>query len=71
MEVIPTAVSLTCYTGDAKEFMETPLQKLIDQIASGALHVQIGTACPFEEIVAAHKIMDENKAGGKIVMLMS
>ena len=69
MDAIPTAVSLTTYDGGAEDFMLTPLQELVEQVADGKLHVQIGRIFPFDEIVEAHRCMEENKAGGKIVML--
>jgi NADPH:quinone reductase-like Zn-dependent oxidoreductase len=69
MEAIPTAVSLTTYGGESEDFMRTPLQELVDQIARGTLHVQIGKTFHLDEIVEAHRCMEENKAGGKIVVL--
>jgi NADPH:quinone reductase-like Zn-dependent oxidoreductase len=49
--------------------MLTPLEKLAEQIAAGMLHVQIGRTFQLDEIVDAHRCMEENKAGGKIVVL--
>jgi len=69
MEVIPTAVSLTTYAGESEDFMRMPLQELVDQIAAGTLHIQIGKTFHLNEIVEAHRLMEENKAGGKIVVL--
>jgi len=69
MEVIPTAVSLTTYGGDAEDFMLTPLQDLVEKIAAGQLPVQIGKVFRLEQIADAHRCMEENKAGGKIVVL--
>jgi NADPH:quinone reductase-like Zn-dependent oxidoreductase len=69
MEVIPTAVSLTTYAGESEDFMRTPLQDLVEQIAAGTLHVQVGRTFHLDEIVEAHRCMEENKAGGKIVVL--
>jgi NADPH:quinone reductase-like Zn-dependent oxidoreductase len=69
MDVIPTAVSLTTYSGGANDFMLTPLEKLAEKIAAGTLHVQIGRTFRLDEIVEAHRCMEENKAGGKIVVL--
>jgi NADPH:quinone reductase-like Zn-dependent oxidoreductase len=69
MDAIPTAVSLTTYDGGAEDFMLTPLEKLAQQIATGQLHVQIGRTFRLDEIVEAHRSMEENKAGGKIVVL--
>lgn len=69
MDVIPTAVSLTTYAGESDDFMRMPLQELVDQIAAGTLHIQIGKTFHLSEIVEAHRLMEENKAGGKIVVL--
>ena len=69
METIPTAVSLTTYAGESEDFMRTPLDELVEQIATGTLHVQVGKVFHLDEIVEAHRCMEENKAGGKIVVL--
>jgi len=69
MEVIPVAVSLTTYAGEADDFMNMPLEELVEQIAAGNLHVQVGKVFHLDEIVEAHRCMEENKAGGKIVVL--
>jgi NADPH:quinone reductase-like Zn-dependent oxidoreductase len=69
MEAIPTAVNLTTYAGESQDFMRTPLQELAEQVAAGTLHVQVGKTFRLDEIVEAHRCMEENKAGGKIVVL--
>jgi NADPH:quinone reductase-like Zn-dependent oxidoreductase len=69
MEAIPTAVCLTSYNGKSEDFMRTPLEELVDQIAAATLHIQIGKVFQLDEIVEAHRCMEENKAGGKIVVL--
>jgi NADPH:quinone reductase-like Zn-dependent oxidoreductase len=69
MDAIPTAVCLTTYAGESEDFMRTPLQELVDKIAAGTLHVQVGRTFRLDEIVEAHRCMEENKAGGKIVVL--
>ena len=69
MEVIPTAVSLTTYAGESDDFMRMPFQELVDQIAAGTLHIQVGRVFHLDDIVEAHRTMEENKAGGKIVVL--
>jgi len=69
MEAIPTAVSLTTYAGESEDFMRMPLEELVEQIAAGTLHVQVGKVFHLDEIVEAHRCMEENKAGGKIVVL--
>ena len=69
MDVIPSAVCLTTYSGGPEEFMQTPLDDLAGQIAAGRLRVQVGKTFRLDEIVEAHRCMDDNKAGGKIVVL--
>ncbi len=69
MEAIPTAVCLTTYAGESEDFMRTPLEELVGQFAAGTLHVQVGKTFQLDEIAEAHRFMEENKAGGKIVVL--
>jgi NADPH:quinone reductase-like Zn-dependent oxidoreductase len=69
MDVIPTGVSLTTYSGGAEDFMLTPLDTLAREVAAGKLHVEIGRTFRLDEIVEAHRCMEDNKAGGKIVVL--
>jgi NADPH:quinone reductase-like Zn-dependent oxidoreductase len=69
MEAIPTAVSLTTYAGESEDFMRTPLEDLAEQIAARTLRVQVGKTFHLDEIVEAHRCMEENKAGGKNVVL--
>ena len=69
MEAIPTAVGLTTYDGGVAAFMATPLTELAAQVAAGTLHVQVGRVFRLDEIVEAHRCMEQNRAGGKIVVL--
>jgi len=63
MEVIPSAVCLTIYDGGIADFMRTPYQELIAQCTSGTLQVRIGKVFSLDQIVEAHRCMEENKAG--------
>jgi NADPH:quinone reductase-like Zn-dependent oxidoreductase len=69
MDVIPTGVCLTVYAGESEDFMRTPLNHLAKEIEAGALRIQVGKTFHLDEIVEAHRVMEENKAGGKIVIL--
>ena len=41
MGSIPTAVNLTTYSGGAEDFIDTPLEDLLQQIAQGTLKIQV------------------------------
>ena len=69
MDVIPTAVCLTTYDGGPGDFMTLPLETLVQQIVAGSMPIQIGRVFHLDEIAEAHRCMEENKAGGKIVVL--
>lgn len=69
MGAIPTAVSLTTYAGGADDFIRTPLQDLVRQIEKGTLRPQVGQLFSLDQIVEAHRCMEDNQAGGKIVVL--
>jgi NADPH:quinone reductase-like Zn-dependent oxidoreductase len=71
MDVIPTAACLTTYDGGPADFMRTPLQKLVEQVEAGMLRVHVGKVFRLDEIAEAHRVMEENKAGGKIVVVTS
>ncbi|OZJ04075.1 hypothetical protein BZG36_03388 [Bifiguratus adelaidae] len=68
-EVLPSTVCLTTYQGESRDFMETPLEDMAQQIKAGKMRVTVGKTFRLDEIVEAHQTMDSNKAGGKIVVL--
>ena len=68
MEVIPTAVRLTTYSG-ADGFMRLSLQHIVEQISAGTLRVPLGRVFGLDEIIEAHRCMEDNRGGGKIVIL--
>jgi NADPH:quinone reductase-like Zn-dependent oxidoreductase len=68
MGAIPTAVNLTTYSGGAEDFLATPLQQVVDAVAAGRIAPPIGRTFGIDEIVEAHRVMETNAAGGKIVV---
>ena len=58
---IPTAVCLTTYSGGSDDFMRTPLQELVDQIEEGSLVPKIGRVFSLDQIVDAHRCMEETR----------
>ncbi|ORE93311.1 zinc-binding dehydrogenase [Aurantimonas sp. 22II-16-19i] len=69
MTAIPTAVSLTTYSRGVEEFMAMPLQRLVDEVEMGMLPVKVGRVVRLDEIAEAHRCMEADEAGGKIVVL--
>ncbi|KAF7164783.1 hypothetical protein CNMCM5623_009165 [Aspergillus felis] len=69
MELIPSGVKLTVYRGTAEDFMSTPLDAVVRQLEQGSLKLKIGRVLRMEQIVEAHRCMEENEAEGKIVIL--
>ncbi len=69
MEAIPTSVRLTTYAGGVEDFMRTPLQEFVSEIEAGHTRVKVGRVFGLDEIVEAHRLMEENRAGGKLVVL--
>jgi NADPH:quinone reductase-like Zn-dependent oxidoreductase len=69
MDMIPSAVALTTYSGDVRDFMATPLQHLVDEVAVGNLHISLGPVFHLDNIAEAHRAMEDNRAGGKIAVL--
>jgi NADPH2:quinone reductase len=65
---IPTAVKLTSYSGDAADLEPAQLQQYLDLVAKAELELKTGPVFAFEDLVAAHRLMDDNQAGGKIVV---
>jgi NADPH2:quinone reductase len=65
---IPSAVKLTSYSGEAGDLTHTQLQDYVGLVENAELEVKTGPVFDFEELVEAHKLMDANQAGGKIVI---
>ncbi|KAJ3535217.1 hypothetical protein NM208_g7226 [Fusarium decemcellulare] len=70
MEHVPLGVYLTTYSGGPGEFMETPLADMARKIKDRKLKLRIGKTFNLDEIVDAHRFLEENKALGKIVVLL-
>ena len=54
----------------AREFplSEVPMQTIVDRAAAGSYSAQPARVFRFEEISEAHRVMDANLAGGKLVV---
>ncbi|KAH8701983.1 putative zinc-binding oxidoreductase [Talaromyces proteolyticus] len=69
MEVIPWGSSLATYGGWIEEFMETPLNDIVQQVEAGKFKIKVGRVFHIDQIAEAHQCMDDNTAEGKIVVL--
>ncbi len=65
---IPSGVKLTSYSGEAADLSHQQLQDYVSQVGNGDLEVKTGPVFEFDQLREAHKLMDANKAGGKIVI---
>lgn len=65
---VPTAVKLTSYSGEAADMTPAQLQSYLDLVEAGKLAVKTGPVFKFNDLQQAHALMDENRAGGKIVV---
>ena len=70
MKAIPTTVKLTSYAGEARDFANTPFDSFIQEVEAGRTRVKIGRTFKLEEIVEAHRVMEENRAQGKLVVVL-
>ena len=69
MASIPTSVCLTTYSGGAEDFVTTPLQEFVSEVEAGRSRVKVGRVFGLDEIVEAHRVMEENRAEGKLVVV--
>ncbi len=69
MGAIPSTVSLTTYAGGDRDFIDTPLQRVVNDVEEGRITPKIGRVFQLDDIVEAHRCMEDNAAGGKIVVL--
>ncbi|MFT4560933.1 MAG: NADPH2:quinone reductase [Gammaproteobacteria bacterium] len=70
MDDVPTAVSLTSYSGNASDISELQLQRYVEMIEFGDLTLKSAIVFPFSELADAHRLMDSNTANAKIVILV-
>jgi len=67
---IPPTVRLTCYGGDSDNLSQELLQRFLDNVAVGAIKVNIDRVFSLNEIADAHAYMESNQAKGKLVVLL-
>ena len=65
---IPTGVRLTSYSGGNDDITVAKLQDLVSRFERGELRFSLGPVLPFAKLQEAHRLMDDNRANGKIVI---
>lgn len=70
LEEIPSTVKLTTYhSGTTSASHSTAaLQEIVDGVAAGRYRARLERRFRFDEIVAAHRFMEENRGSGKLVV---
>jgi NADPH:quinone reductase-like Zn-dependent oxidoreductase len=66
---IGKGVYLTAYAGSVDAFQETPMDEITKQFVDGTMKIPIKTF-QLDEINEVHRLMEENQATGKMVVLV-
>ena len=67
---IPSLGRLTVYMGDSKNLSKELLQEFIDEVEKGNIKLNIDTVFRFNEVANAHQYMEDNRAKGKLVVVV-
>src|SRR5947209_2965767 len=72
MAAIPSTVKLTQFTTESVTAANSTegLQQIVDGVAAGRYRLSLDRVFHFEQIVEAHRYMEENRAKGKLVVLV-
>ena len=70
MDQMPTAVRLTSYSGGSGDISREQLQRYVSMVEGGQLDIQRGPVWRFDQLRLAHQAMDENRASGKMVVVV-
>jgi NADPH:quinone reductase-like Zn-dependent oxidoreductase len=72
LEDIPSTVRLTTYGSSttSAERSTAALQEIVDGVAAGRYRANVERVFRFDEIVAAHRFMEENRGSGKLVVVV-
>jgi NADPH:quinone reductase-like Zn-dependent oxidoreductase len=72
LAMIPSTVRLTIYESGTltAATATTALQSIVDGVAAGRYRAQPHRVFQLDEIVAAHRYMEENRGTGKLVVVI-
>lgn len=68
MDFIPSSVHLTVFDSGQHRMDKTAFQTFIQDVEFGHIRINIASVFNLEEIVEAHRLIESNAAGGKIVI---
>ena len=67
---IPSMGKLTAYMGDAENLDKDSLQEFIDAVARAEVKLNIDRILSLEEVAEGHRMMEESRAKGKLVVVV-
>jgi NADPH:quinone reductase-like Zn-dependent oxidoreductase len=67
--MIPSGTKLTAFHSDTVRGNTAMLQRIVDQVEAGVYRPGIDRVLPLDDVVAAHRHMEADRATGKLVML--
>ncbi|MCB0705527.1 MAG: zinc-binding dehydrogenase [Saprospiraceae bacterium] len=67
---IPSLGRLTVYMGESKNLSKNLLQDFINEVERGTIKLNIDRVFKLEDVPVAHQYMEDNKAKGKLVVLV-
>lgn len=70
MAFIPSSVKLTVYGSGALRVDAAVFQQFITEVEEGRIKLPVSRIFKLEDIADAHRLMESNTAGGKIVVLI-
>jgi NADPH:quinone reductase-like Zn-dependent oxidoreductase len=70
IDYLPRGVRLTAYGGESADLSESVMQGFLDAVAAGEAEVPVDRVYRLDEIVEAHRAMEEGSATGKLVVAL-
>lgn len=67
---IPSLGRLTVYMGESKNISKELLQDFIDEVEGGTIRLNIDRIFNLDQVAEAHQYMEDNKAKGKLVVVV-
>lgn len=68
---LPNGVRLTAYGGESSDLPAEAFQRYVDLVAAGKLPIRVDRVFALDEIAAAHRVMEDGGAVGKLVVRIS